>query len=64
MIIWIVLIDLTRRNYLHAFFSKLSGSPCSDSEYTYVTRAWDAFGCEHGRGMPLDVNTGVGCLWM
>ena len=29
-----------------AFFSKLSGSPCSASEYTHATRAWDAFGCE------------------
>ena len=28
-----------------AFFSKLSGSPCSDSEYTHATRVWTAFGC-------------------
>ena len=28
-----------------AFFSKFSGSPCSDSEYTHVTRVWTAFGC-------------------
>ena len=25
------------------FFSKLSGSPCSDSEYTHATQVWDAF---------------------
>ena len=29
-----------------AFFSKLSGSPFSDSEYTHATRVWTAFGCE------------------
>ena len=28
-----------------AFFSKLSGSPCSDSEYTHATQVWAAFGC-------------------
>ena len=28
------------------FFSKLSGSPCSDSEYTHATRVCDAFGCK------------------
>ena len=28
-----------------AFFSKLSGSPCSDSEYIHATRVWAAFGC-------------------
>ena len=28
-----------------AFFSKLSGSPCSDSEYTHATRVWTASGC-------------------
>ena len=27
------------------FFSKLSGSPCSDSEYTHATRVWTALGC-------------------
>ena len=26
-----------------AFFSKWSGSPCSDSEYTHATRVWTAF---------------------
>ena len=29
-----------------AFFSKLSDSPCSDSEYIHATRVWTAFGCE------------------
>ena len=29
-----------------AFFSKLSGSRCSDSEYTHATRVRDAFRCE------------------
>ena len=29
-----------------SFFSKLSGSPCSDSEYTHATRVWNAFGCQ------------------
>ena len=28
-----------------AFFSKLFGSPCLDSEYTHATRVWTAFGC-------------------
>ena len=28
------------------FFSKLSASPCSDSEYTHATQGWDAFVCE------------------
>ena len=28
-----------------ALFSKLSGSPCLDSEYTHATRVWTAFGC-------------------
>ena len=27
------------------FFSKLSGSPCSDLEYTHATGVWTAFGC-------------------
>ena len=40
-----------------AFFSKLSGSPCSDSEYTHAT---PAFGCEtmadyHDIYLQLDV---------
>ena len=29
-----------------AFFNKLSGSTCSDTDYTHATRVWDAFGCE------------------
>ena len=29
-----------------AFFRKLSGSPCSDSEYTHATRVRDAFRCK------------------
>ena len=28
-----------------SFFSKLSGSPTSDSVYTHATRVWNAFGC-------------------
>ena len=27
-----------------SFFSKLSGSPSSNSEYTHATRVWNAFG--------------------
>ena len=43
-----------------AFFSKLSGSPCSDSEYAHATRVWDALGCEtiadyHDIYLQLDV---------
>ena len=43
-----------------AFFSKLSGSPCSDSEYTHATRVWDAFECKtigdyHDIYLQLDV---------
>ena len=29
-----------------AFFSKLSGSPCADSEYTHATQVCDAFRCK------------------
>ena len=44
----------------NAFFSKLSGSPCSDSEYTHASRVWDAFGCKtiadyHDIYLQLDV---------
>ena len=43
-----------------SFFSKLSGSPYSDSEYTHATRVCDAFGCEtiadyHDIYLQLDV---------
>ena len=42
-----------------AFFSKLSSSPCSDSEYTHATRVWDVFGCktiaDHDIYLQLDV---------
>ena len=43
-----------------AFFSKLSGSFCSDSEYTHATRVWTAFGCRtmadyHDIYLQLDV---------
>ena len=43
-----------------AFFNKLSGSPCSDTEYTHATRVWDAFGCQtiadyHDIYLQLDV---------
>ena len=43
-----------------ALFSKLSGSLCSDSEYTHATRVWDAFRCKsiadyHNIYLQLDV---------
>ena len=43
-----------------AVFSKLSGSPCSDSEYTHAIRVWTAFGCRtmadyHDIYLQLDV---------
>ena len=43
-----------------AFFIKLSGSPCTDSEYTHATRLWDAFRCKtiadyHDIYLQLDV---------
>ena len=42
------------------FFSKLSDSPCSDSEYKHSPRVWNAFGCEtiadyHDIYLQLDV---------
>ena len=37
--------DETKLPSQDAFFSKLSGSPCSNSEYTHATRVWSAFGC-------------------
>ena len=37
--------DETKLPSQDAFFSKLSGSPCSDSEYTHATRVLTAFGC-------------------
>ena len=37
--------DETKLPSQGAFFSKLSGSPCSDSEYTHATRVWTACGC-------------------
>ena len=37
--------DETKLLSQDAFFSKLSGSPYSDSEYTHATRVWAAFGC-------------------
>ena len=37
--------DETKLPSQDAFFSKLSGSPCSDSDYTDATRVWTAFGC-------------------
>ena len=36
-------LDETKLTSQDAFFSKLSGSPCSDSEYTHATRVWTAF---------------------
>ena len=43
-----------------AFFNKLSGNPCSDTEYTHATRVWDAVGCQrvadyHDIYLQLDV---------
>ena len=43
-----------------AFFNELSGSTCSDTDYTHATRVWDAFGCEaiadyHDVYLQLDV---------
>ena len=43
-----------------SFFSKLSGSPCSDYEYTHATSVWNAFGCQtiagyHDIYLQLDV---------
>ena len=43
-----------------AFCNKLTGSLCSDSDYTLATRVWDAFGCEtiadyHDIYLQLDV---------
>ena len=50
-----------------AFFNKLSGSPCSLSEYTHATRVWIAFGCEtmvdyHDIYLQLDVSFLAGCF--
>ena len=36
--------DETKLPSQDAFLSKLSGSPCSYSEYTHATRVWTAFG--------------------
>ena len=52
--------DETKLPSQDAFFSKLSGSPCSDSEYTHATRVWTAFGCRtmadyHDIYLQLDV---------
>ena len=41
-----------------AFFSKLSGSPCSDSEYTHATRVWTL-----GVGQ-WQITTTSTCSWM
>ena len=52
--------DETKLPSQDAFFSKLSGSPCSDSEYTHATRVWTAFGYRtmadyHDTYLQLDV---------
>ena len=52
--------DETKLPSPDAFFSKSSGSPCSDSEYTHATRVWTAFGCRrmadcHDIYLQLDV---------
>ena len=36
----------TKLSSQDAFFSKLSGSPWSDSEYIHATRVWDVYGCK------------------
>ena len=38
--------DESRLPSQDAFFSKLSDSPCSDTEYTHATQVWTAFECE------------------
>ena len=52
--------DETKLPSQDAFFSRLSGSPCSDSEYAHATRVWTAFGCRtmseyHDIYLQLDV---------
>ena len=52
--------DETKLPSQDVFFSKLPGSPCSDSEYTHATRVWTAFGCRtmadyHDIYLQLDV---------
>ena len=52
--------DETKLPSQDAFFSKLSGSPCSDSEYTHATRVWTDLGCRtmadnHDIYLQLDV---------
>ena len=51
-----------------AFFSKLSGSPCSDSEYTHATRVWTGFQCKtmadyHDIYLQLDVLLLADLFW-
>ena len=38
--------DESRQPSQDAFFSKLSDSPCSDTEYAHTTQVWTAFECE------------------
>ena len=43
-----------------AFFSKLSGDPCTDADYAHAVAVWNAFGCEtlgdyHDIYLQLDV---------
>ena len=52
--------DETKLPSQDVFFSKLSGSPCSDSVYTQATRVWTAFGRRtiadyHATYLQLDV---------
>ena len=52
--------DETKLPSQDAFFSKLSGSPCSDSEYIHATRVWTAVVCRtladyHDIYLQLDV---------
>ena len=52
--------DETEQPSQDSFFSKLSRSPCSDSEYTHATRVRAAFGCRtmadyHDIYLQLDV---------
>ena len=52
--------EVTTLSSQDSFFSKLSGTPCSDSEYTHATRVWNVFGCQtiadyHAIYLQLDV---------
>ena len=59
--------DETKLPSQDAFFNKLPGSPCSDSEYTHATRVWNAFGCRtmadyHDIYLQLDAALRMSCI--